>query len=109
MPGAVKQGDVYWYHEDSRKRPVLILTRDSAIVFLDEIVVAPITKKVRQVPSFVNLEDASLGEVAINLDAIERVKKTRLGTFVTRLANEQLLEVRKAIGFALGFDDLEED
>lgn len=39
------QGDVYWYtfKEPDKRRPVLILTRSSAIQFLTSPTVAPIT------------------------------------------------------------------
>ncbi len=41
----MNQGDVYWYtfRAPDKRRPVLILTRNSAIPFLTGITVAPLT------------------------------------------------------------------
>jgi len=53
----MKQGDVYWhtFRAPDKRRPVLILTRNSAITFLTGITVAPITTTIRGVPSEVVL------------------------------------------------------
>ena len=109
MSVSVQQGSVYWLHESNKKRPVLILSRDSAIPFLPQLLVAPLTKKILSVPSFVPFQVDELGEVAVNLDAVQSVDKNSLNGFVARLSKEQMLEVRKAISFAMGFDDLEEN
>jgi mRNA interferase MazF len=109
MSASVQQGNVYWLTEGEKKRPVLVLSRDSAIPFLQQIVVAPVTKKLLEVPSFVRFKTTELGEVAVNLDAVQVVEKTKVSGFIARLSREQMLEVRQAISFALGFDDLEGD
>jgi hypothetical protein len=53
----VKQGDIYWYtfHAPDKRRPVLILTRDSAIVLLTSVTIAPLTTKIRDIGSEVLL------------------------------------------------------
>ena len=110
MSGAVQQGDVYWQVlAEDKKRPVLVMSRNSALDFLEEVVVAPLTKAILKVPSFVNFEDSTLGQVAVNLDVLYTVNKNELEGFVTRLSKEKLREVRDAIGFSLGFDDLEDE
>jgi len=45
----MKRGEVRWYvfSRSDKKRPVLILTRDSAVEFLGEVTVAPITSPFR--------------------------------------------------------------
>jgi mRNA interferase MazF len=109
MSASVQQGSVYWYQEGEKKRPVLVLSRDSALPFLHQIMVAPITRKVLEVPSFVKFQANELGEVAVNLDAVQVVEKTKVSGFIARLSGEQMLEVRSALSFAFGFDDLEEE
>ena len=49
----MKQGEVRWYtfKAPDKRRPVLILTRNSAIGFLNALTVAPITRTVRDIPS----------------------------------------------------------
>jgi len=53
----MKQGDVYWYtfHAPDKRRPVLVLTRNSAISYLTSVTVAQITTTIRGIPSEVLL------------------------------------------------------
>jgi mRNA interferase MazF len=106
----VNQGDIHWYtlkHPDKR-RPVLILTRNSAISFLTSVTIAPITTTVRDIPSEVPLSqaDGMFKECAVNLDNIQTVQKSRIGAFIAHLSPRRMREVRKAVSFALGFDEL---
>lgn len=105
------QGDVYWYtfRAPDKRRPVLILTRNSATTFLTGITVAPITSTIRGIPSEVVLSPAKDGVVsdcAVNTDNIQTIQKTNLGQFITHLSLDRMREVRVAIEFALGFDFL---
>ena len=107
----MNQGDVYWYtfKEPDKRRPVVILTRDSAIPYLTALTIAPITTTIRAIPSEVVLSavDGLLTECAANCDNLQTIAKSKLGGYITHLAPEKLRELREAIGFALGFDVLE--
>jgi mRNA interferase MazF len=102
------QGDVYWYtfKEPDKRRPVLILTRSSAIQFLTSLTVAPITTAIRAIPTEVVLDQADglLTKCAVNLDNIQTIQKAKVGIFITHLSLHRMKAVRKAIDFALGFD-----
>lgn len=105
------QGDIYWYtfRAPDKRRPVLILTRNSAITFLTGITVAPITTTIRGIPSEVLLtptDDGVVTDCAINRDNIQTIQKANLGAYITRLSLDRMREVRAAIEFALGFDSL---
>jgi mRNA interferase MazF len=107
----MNQGDVYWYtfRAPDKRRPVLILTRNSAIPFLTGITVAPLTTTLRGIPSEVLLtpaEDGVAADCAVNADNIQTIQKTGLGTYLTHLSLERMREVRAAVEFALGFDAL---
>ncbi|MDQ7781782.1 MAG: type II toxin-antitoxin system PemK/MazF family toxin [Desulfomonilaceae bacterium] len=106
----MKHGDVYWYKfkEPDKRRPVLVLTRNSAISFLTSITVAPITTTIRAIPTEVPLSraDGMFTECAVNLDNIQTVQKSRMGEFITHLSQQPMRKVREAIEFALGFDAL---
>jgi len=106
----VKRGEVRWYEfaRPDKKRPVLILTRDSALEFLGEVTVAPVTSTIRDIPSEVVLTaaDGVSRDCAVNLDHIQTVARGRLGSVVTRLRGDQMAEVGRALSFALGFDGL---
>lgn len=103
----MKRGEIRWYrfaHPDKR-RPVLILSRDSAIGFLGEVTVAPITSKIRSIPTEVVLsaEDGMPRDCAINLDHIQTVTQTKIGALIATLTLTRMTEVRSALLFALGF------
>jgi mRNA interferase MazF len=103
----MRRGEIRWYrfaHPDKR-RPVLILTRDSALEFLGEVTVAPVTSTVRDIPTEVVLTEADglPRDCAVNADHIQTVVKTRLGALVTTLSAERMRQVRTAALFALGF------
>ena len=89
-----------------KKRPVLILTRDSALEFLGEVTVAPITTTIREIPTEVILTtaDGMPRKCAINLDYLQTVSSARIGPVLTTLDAGRMAEVREALLFALGFD-----
>ena len=107
----MKQGDVYWYtfRAPDKRRPVLILTRNSAISYLTGITVAQITTTLRGVPSEVALtpgDDGVFEECVVNAYNIQTIQKDQLGDLITQLSPERMREVRAAIEFALGFGAL---
>ena len=101
----MKRGEIRWYKFKSpdKKRPVLILTRDSIIEYLGEVTVAPVTSTVRDIPSevFLSKHNGIKRDCAINLDHIQTVSKGRIGSLITALSAEKLEQVREAILFAL--------
>ena len=106
MGRSVKRGEVRWcaFQSPDKRRPVLILTRNSAIRFLTNITVAPITTTVRDIPTEVYLTpaDGLMAECCASLDNIQTVSKNRLGDLIAVLTPERMAEVDQAISFALG-------
>jgi mRNA interferase MazF len=107
----MKQGDVYWYtfRAPNKRRPVLVLTRNSALPYLSGNTVAEITTTIRGMASEVTLtpgEDGMFAECVVNADNIQTIQKSQLGELITELSPERMREVRQAIEFALGFDAL---
>ena len=102
------RGDVYWYtfKAPDKRRPVLILTRTSAISYLNALTVAPITTTVRDIPSevFLSHEEGLLSDCAANLDNIQTVPKAQLDGLITTLSSLRMQEVNQALAFALGMD-----
>ena len=103
----MKRGEVRWYRfsRPDKKRPVVILTRDSALEFLGEVTVAPITSTIRDIPSEVLLTkiDGMPHDCAINLDHIQTVSKAKIGASITTLTPTKMRGLRDGILFALGF------
>ncbi|HET7214225.1 MAG TPA: type II toxin-antitoxin system PemK/MazF family toxin [Terriglobia bacterium] len=106
MAGAIARGDIRLYHfaPPDKQRPVLVLTRQSAVGYLAKVTVAPITSSIRGVPSEVQLSEADglKYPCAVNLHNIITVSKIHLGPCIATLSPERLREVCKALGFALG-------
>jgi mRNA interferase MazF len=102
----MKRGEVRWYtfKPPDKRRPVLILTRDSILEYLGEVTVAPITTTIRDIPSEVVLttDDGVSRACAANLDHMQTVSRAKIGALITRLAPAKLDQVRSAIVFALG-------
>ncbi len=101
----MKRGEVRWYrftHPDKR-RPVVILSRNSAIDVLAEVTVAPVTSTIRDIASEVPLgeTDGMPRSCAVNLDHIQTVAKNKVGKLIATLDMEKLAELRSAIRFAL--------
>ena len=101
------RGEIRWYvfSRPDKKRPVLILTRDSALEFLGEVTVAPITSTVRDIPSEVLLTNADgmPRDCAANLDHLQTVSKGKIGSLITTLSAGKMQQMRSSLLFALGF------
>ena len=103
----LKRGEVRWYRVQApdKRRPVLLLTRDSVLAYLGEVTIAPLTRTIRDIPSEVVLgpADGLPRTCAINLDHVQTVPQTRLGGLVATLPASRMQEVREALRFALGY------
>jgi mRNA interferase MazF len=111
MGRRMNQGDVYWhtFKEPDKRRPVVVLTRDSAIPYLTTVTVAPITSTIRSGPSQVILTEADglLSECVANCHNLQTVPKSRLAHRIAHLDRYKLRELHEAVAFALGFDATE--
>jgi mRNA interferase MazF len=103
----LRRGEVRWYAfaRPDKRRPVVILTRDSVLGYLGEATIAPITRTLRGIPSEVPLgpDDGMPEPCAVNLDHVQTVARGRLGALVTTLSAQRMAEVREALLFALDF------
>ena len=106
MAGTLSRGDVRLcrFAPPDKERPVLVLTRDSAIGHLNTVTVAPITSTVRGVPSEVILDvaDGMKGRCAVNLHNAVTLAQAQLGKRVASLSEERMQEVCAALRFSLG-------
>ncbi|MEN6335502.1 MAG: type II toxin-antitoxin system PemK/MazF family toxin [Phycisphaerales bacterium] len=105
MARILKRGEVRWYTfgMPDKRRPVVILTRDSIIEYLGEVTVAPITSVIRDIPAEVVLsgQNGMPRDCAINCDHIQTVAKGKIGSVITTLPATKMEEVGEAIAFAL--------
>jgi mRNA interferase MazF len=108
VAGGIARGDVrlYQFAPPDKNRPVVVLTRDSAIAYLSSVTVAPVTSTIRGVPSEVVLseEDGMKAPCAVNLHNAVTVSQRRLGKRVARLGSLRMTEICAALRFSLGCD-----
>ena len=108
VAGRVARGDVrlYQFAPPDKKRPVVVLTRNSAIGYLATVTVAPITSTIRGVPSEValNESDGMKTPCAVNLHNPVTVSQNRLGRRIGQLSSLRMEEVCAALRFSLGCD-----
>jgi len=101
----MKHGEIRWYKfmRPDKKRPVLILTRDSVLEYLGEATIAPITSTVRNIPSevFLSKADGMYRDCAVNCDHLQTVSKSKIGSLLTTLSAEKMFDVGRAIRFSL--------
>jgi mRNA interferase MazF len=106
----VKRGEVRWYtfKAPDKRRPVLILTRNSSIGVLNSVTVAPITTTIRSVASEVFLSDDNglKEDCAINLHNLQSVSKDQIGSVIAVLSQKRMNEVEADIRFSLGFGEI---
>lgn len=105
----MRRGEIRWYtfKLPDKRRPVLILTRNSAFGFLNTVTVVPITTTVRDIPTevFLSQEDGLHTDCAVNFDNIQTVPKSKVGTLITVLSPTRMHAVNDAVSFALGLDE----
>ena|SRR5215471_5691569 len=105
----MRRGEVRWYRfaQPDKRRPVVVLTRDSIIEYLGEVTVAPVPSTIRDIPSEVLLSphDGMPGDCAINLDHVQTVSKGRVEALITTLSADKMAQMRQALLFALDFGD----
>jgi mRNA interferase MazF len=99
------RGEVWWADlpQPVGRRPVLILTRSTAVARRNQVVVAQITRTVHRVQSEVSLSQADgLPRVCVvNCDVLLTVPKTRLARRITTLSASKMNEVHLALRYAL--------
>ena len=106
MAGRLEHGEIRLvrFPKPDKQRPVLILTRGSALTFLSTVTIAPITSTIRSIPTEVVLgvEDGMKSACAANLDHVQTIPTGAIGRRVGLLTAERMAQVCAALAFALG-------
>ena len=95
-----QQGEIWWAEAEDKRRPVLIVTRSEAIPLLNWLIVAPVTRTVRKIPTEVKL-DAAHGlefECVASFDNLQPIRRTFLTQRVGELVEEEFSEICRALG-----------
>ena len=95
-----QQGEIWWAEVEDKRRSVLVVTRSEAIPVLTWILVAPVTRTVRRIPTKVPLE-ASHGlsaECAAGFDNLQLIHRSLLTERVGELGIGETSEICRALG-----------
>ena len=105
----MRRGEIRWYkfHPPDKNRPVLILSRDPVIEYLEEVTIAPVTTTIRDIPSEVLLTkaDGLPRECVVNCDHLQTVSKGKIGPLIATLSTSRMVEVAEAVSFALALTE----
>lgn len=76
-----RQGEIWWAQADGKRRPVLIVTRSEAVPVLHRVLVAPVTRTVRAIPTEISLGEAEGLAVACaaSFDNLQPLSRHLLG------------------------------
>ena len=104
----MRRGEIWWAElpPPAGHRPVVLISRDEAYIYRELVTVAPVTRRVRGIPTEVPLgpEDGLPTSCAANLDSMTTVPKTALQRYIASLHLIKLQAVDSAIHFALGLE-----
>ena len=72
-----RQGEIWWAEADDKRRPVLVVTRSEAVPVLSGIVVAPVTRTIRAIPTEIRLDEPEGLDVecAASFDNLQRIDR----------------------------------
>jgi mRNA interferase MazF len=94
-----RQGDIWWAEAQDKRRPVLVVTRSRAIPVLTWILVAPITRTIRGIPTEVPLgpTEGLPQECVASFDNLQPIRRSFLADRLGDIGSRRL-EVCSALG-----------
>ncbi len=106
----MRQFEVWWANlpAPAGRRPVLLLSRNDAYQYLSKVIVAEITTTIRAIPVEVRLgrREGLPSPCVANLDNIRTAARRWLDSRAGSLAPSRHRDVKRALGYALGWDEL---
>jgi mRNA interferase MazF len=90
------------------RRPVLLLTRSAAYPYLNKVIVAEITGTIRGIPQELALgkKDGLRRPSVANMDNVHVVPREVIGERIGTLSSGRERDVKRAFGYALGWEEL---
>jgi len=106
----VKQYEIWWADlpKPAGRRPVLLLSRDTAYPVLSKFIAAEITATIRHIPIEVPLGPAERmpKPCVVNCDNMRTISKVHLVRKISQISQRRVREVKRAIGYALEWEEL---
>lgn len=103
----MRRGEVWWSESEALgRRPVLVLSRDAVLQTLRRPLVAPLTTRIRGLPSEVDLDadDGLPRPCVVSLDNAQPLHVTLLRERIVRLRPARMAEVCAALAAATDCD-----
>jgi mRNA interferase MazF len=93
------QGEARWAETEGKRRPVLVVTRSCAVSVLTWIIVAPVMRAIRQIPTEVPLgtEHGLPDQCVASFDNLQPILRSFLTQPVGKLGVGELDEVCRAL------------
>lgn len=96
-----RQGEVWWAHAEGKRRPVLVVTRSDIAGLLTGIVVAPVTRTIRGIPTEIPLSETEglPAPCVASFDNLQRVGRNALRTRAGDLGDrrDEICEALRAL------------
>jgi mRNA interferase MazF len=87
------RGEIRWYtfRLPDKRRPVLVLTQNEVIDLLNEIVVAPVTRTIRELRTEIlpTEDDGMPTACAVNFDRVSLGQRDRFGAVLCSLSEDR--------------------
>jgi mRNA interferase MazF len=83
-----RQGEVWWAEAEDKRRPVLVVTRSESVPVLTWIVIAPVTRTIRGIPTEVTLgpEEGLPHDCVASFDNLQPIRRSFLTDRVGRIS-----------------------
>ena len=106
----VKQYELWWalLPPPVGRRPVLLMSRDAAYEFLNNVLIVEVTTTIRRIPQEVLLgsKEGLPRRCVANFDNFHSIPQSTLQRRIGSVAGSRLRELKQAMGSALGWPEL---
>ena len=106
----MRQFEIWWANLPAPvgKRPVLLLSRNDAYEYLNKFIVAEITTTIRSIPVEVILgpREGLTKRCVANCDNLRTVARSAIGKRIGALRSSRHSDVKRAVGYALAWEEL---
>ena len=94
-----RQGEIWWAQARDKRRPVLVVTRSEAVPVLSWIVVAPVTRSARPIPTHLPLgaEEGLETPCAAAFDGLQPIRRSFLTERAGALDPARRIELCQAL------------
>lgn len=94
-----EQGEIWWAEAADKRRPVLVVTRSDVIPALSTIVIAPVTRTIRDIPTEIRLSDRHglPDDCVATFDNLQPIRRSYLTGKVGRLDLQETTQICSAL------------